>query len=254
VPASIKLLEEYGDDLAVVFIESQGTSPEKTAQFIMKQRWMGSSAMWTNERPFSTGSKGLPSFALLSADGKVLAKGNHMTSRDKDLIAAEVKAAKNAPEGTPKALSKAWKNFNKGKIAKAIEEAQKVGAKKPELAEDATLAATEFETRVHARLDRVTWLLENGYPVEAKSQLSALMKQLKGADDLLGVAAEIEGRFEDDSMKLEFEAAGALNRTLDKLLADGRDDKLFDKVTKLAEKYSGTKVAERARAYVAMRS
>lgn len=254
MPASLKLQEEYGDDLAVIFVEAQGTSEDKTAQFIMKQRWFGSAAMWTHERPVSTGVRGLPSFALLSADGKVLAKGNHMTSRDKDLVAEEVKAAKSAPEGTPKALQKAWKNFNKGKIAGALKEAGKVAEKKPELAGDAEAALAEFDARVRSRMDRITWLVENGYPVAAKDKLAELTKQLKGADELLAAAEELGARFEQDDMKLELEAGQAINRALDKLYEDGRDAKLFDKVAKLADKYSGTKVAERAQKVVALKS
>jgi hypothetical protein len=254
VPASIKLQEEYGDDLAVLFVESQGTSPEDTARFIMKQRWFGNATMWTNERPFETGSNGLPNFALVSSDGRILAKGSSPTSRDKDLIEEEIAAAKGAPPGTPKALEKAWKSFNNGSIAKAIEEARKLGEKKPDLAADAEVAAQQFEARVQSRLARVTWLIENGYPVEAKDQLETLTKDLKGAGELLASATELEARFDEDSVKLELEAGQTLGRALDKLFEDGRDEKLFDKVTQLAEKYAGTKVAERALQFAALRS
>ncbi len=254
MPAAIKLQEEYGDDLAVIFVESQGTSVEKTASFILDRRWMGASTMWTNERPFDTGSRGLPNFALISSDGKVLAKGTGgLTSRDKDLIADEIKASKGAPADSNKAFKSAWKDFSKGKIAKAIEGAEKVGAKKPELAAEATAVVEEFEARIQSRLDAISWSIDNGYAFEAKGELKDLLKSLKGADGMYTSAQEIEQRFTEEGMELELEASEVLGKALAKLFEDGREEKLFDKVEKLSDKYAGTKVAARARKVVAMR-
>lgn len=245
--------EEYGDDLVVLFVESQGASEETAKRFIMNKGWMGSSALWTSERPFDSGSRGLPNFTLLSADGKVLAKGNHMTSRDKDLVAAEIKAAKGAPEGIHKSFKSAWKNFAKGKFAKAIQEAQKVGMKDEELAAEATSTVEEFERRIQSRFDSINWSIENGLAYEAEKTISELAKSLKGADTLYASAMELQQRFEADDMKLELEASETLGKAIDKLLEDGREEKLFDKVEKLAEKYSGTNAAKRAKTYVSLR-
>jgi hypothetical protein len=254
VPASIKLQEEYGDDLAIIFVESQGTSPAATAKFIMKQRWFGNQAMWTNEAPFRTGTKGLPNFALLSADGKVIATGNHMTSKDRDLIDEEIKNAKAAPADTNKSFKKAWKEFNKGNYAKAMAEASKVGAKEAELAEEATSITELFEDRIQANLNRVTWLLDNGFPGDAKDRLDGLVSGLKGTDRLLAAANEIVERFDSDEMKLELEAAGKIERLLEKVYEDGKDEKLFGKLSKLATEYSSTKVGARAQKIAALGS
>ena len=245
MPASIKLQQEYGEDLAVLFVESQNSGAEKTERFIMKQRWFGNPAMWTNEQPFSTGSGGLPNFALLSADGKVLAKGNHVSKKTRELIEDEIRGAKGAPEGTPKQFKKAWGYFAKDSLAKAIAAAEKVGAKE-EFSTAAAETIDEFTKRTSARLERIEWCLENGFSAQASDKLKDLLKAVKGAGELEEMALAVEERMEGDELKVELEASEALEKALAKLYADGRDAKLFAKVGKLAEKYPGTKAAERA--------
>ena len=253
MPAAIKLKEEYGDALEVLFVESQNTSEVDTARFILEHRWMGAKTKWTNEHPFTTGSRGLPNFVVLSSTGEVLAKGSGvLTSRDKDLIADEIKAAKALPATFDKAFKKAWSDFHKGKIASAIEKAREVGIKHEELVEQAMTIVADFESRVQSRFDSIRWSMENGHALEAQSKLEGLMKELKDAEKLLASAQEIERSFESDAMKLELEADAALSRALEKLFEDGRDDKLFEKVDKLADKYDGTKASVRARRIVAM--
>lgn len=253
MPASIKLQREYGDDVAVVFVESQGTSAPDTDRFVMKQRWLGTQAMWTNESPFNSGSGGLPNYVLLGADGKVLQKGRSLSSKDHDLLDAEIKRAKGAPEGTDKAFNGAWKDFNKGKYGKAIVTVQKLSVKKPEMADAAAEVMATFEARVQAQLDRVDWLMKNGYPGDAKDRLDELASGLSGADELLGKARELDGVLASDEMKRELEADKKLGRALESLFEDGRDEKLFDRVTKLSEEFAGTKVAERAQRFASMR-
>lgn len=246
MPASIKLQREYGDDLAVIFVECQGTKPEDVERFIMKRRWFGTPAMWTSERPFSTSGNGLPKFALLSASGTVIAEGRHVDKKTRTLIEEEIEKGRGAPDGTPKKLKKAWSNFGKGKVAKAIQEATKVAAK-PELTEAAEEAIAEFERRTESRLARAAWLLENGYAVRAEEAVKDLLGDLKGAGELYDRAVELEARFEEEAVKAELEADRAIDKALEKLYEDGRDEKLFTKLGRLAEKYEGTKAAERAR-------
>jgi hypothetical protein len=253
VPASIKLQQEYGDDLAVVFVESQGASPADAERFIMDRGWFGTQAMWTSERPFSTGSRGLPNFALLSADGELLLKGSYVNKAAKTLIEEEIRSAGGAPEGTPKKLQKAWKLFAKGDVAKAIASARKAGSK-PELAEDAGQLVQEFERRAGRSLDRITWLRDNGYASLAKKQLKDISKQLKGADELFALAEEIEASFEEEEIERELEASEALEKALGRLYEDAGNPRLFDKIAKLADEYEGTKVAERARHIVSLAS
>ncbi len=246
MPASIKLQREYGEDLAVIFVESQGASQEDAERFILRQRWFGTPAMWTSERPVSVAGSGLPKHALLSADGRVIAEGRHIGKKTKLLIDEEIAKGKGAPAGTPKKLKKAWSNFGKGKVAKAIAEAEKVGAK-PELAEDAEEAIREFTRRTESRLDRAAWLLENGYALRAEDAVEDLLKELKGAGELYERALQLEARFEEESVEAELEADKVIGKALARLYEDGREEKLFVKLEKLAEKYAGTKAAERAR-------
>lgn len=245
MPASVKLQQEYGDDLAVLFVESQGTAPDATEKFVLEHKWFGNPAMWTTERPFNTGSKGLPNFALLSADGKVLAKGNFVSKKVRELIDEEIKLGKQGPEDTPKKLQKAWKTFGKGKVAKAIEEAKKAGAD-PELSAEAELTVLEFEKRIGARLDRVEWLLANGYAARATDHLDDLVKELKGTGELFDRAAELQVSLEDEEQAREIEAAAAIEKHLAKLFDDPKNEKHFKKLSKLAESYAGTAAAERA--------
>lgn len=245
MPASVKLQQELGDDLQVLFVESQGTAPDATEKFILEHKWFGNNAMWTNEHPFNTGSNGLPNFALLSNDGKVLFKGNFSTSEVHDLIDAEIKRANEGPAETPKKLQKAWKLFAKDQIAKAIDEAKKVGAD-PELSSDAELCVIEFQNRVQARLDRAKWLIENGYASRGADQVDALVKALKGCTELYDAAVALQTSLDGEELAKEVEASELLEKHLAKLFEDPKEEKLFKKVAKIAEDFPGTKAAERA--------
>ena len=245
MPASIKLQNEYGDDLAVLFVESQGTAPDATEKFILEHKWLGNAAMWTNESPFRTGSNGLPNFALLSADGKVLAKGNHVSKSVREQIDEQIKLAKQGPADTPKKLKKAWKAFGKGQIAKAIDEAKKAGSD-PELSAEAEMTVIEFQNRTEARLDRVQWLVDNGFASRGEDLLKDLLKEVKGTTDLYDRAAEMQASLESEELAREIKASELLEKTLAKLYDDAKNPKLFKKVAKIAEEFSGTKAAERA--------
>jgi len=246
VPASIKLQREYGDDLAVVFVESQGTSPEEVERFALRQRWLGTAAMWTSERPFDLSGSGLPKFGLLSADGRLIAEGSHVDKKTRALIDEEIDRGGQAPEGTPGKLAKAWSSFAKGKLAKALEEAGKL-RDEPELAEDAEQTIRELSRRIEGRLARASWLLDNGYAAQAKALADELHDALKGAGELHDRASELKARFDEEDARRELDAGKAIDRALEKLYEDGRDERLFRKLEQLAEKHEGTKTAERAR-------
>ena len=75
MPAALNLASEHGDDLAVLFVQAQGLSADESEAFALGRKWLGTPAMRTAERPFATGSRGLPNFALVSSDGMILLKG-----------------------------------------------------------------------------------------------------------------------------------------------------------------------------------
>ncbi|MCA8980920.1 MAG: hypothetical protein H6831_06615 [Planctomycetes bacterium] len=252
MPNSIKMQAEYGDDVQVIFVECQGTTVPDTEKFILEHKWMGSTAMWTNERPFDAGMDGLPSYALLGVEGQVLEKGHHMASSTKELIEAEIEKAGDGPEDASKDIAKAWKSFSKGKLQKAIADAQKAG-EKPEFAEEAQMTIAEFGKRTQARIDSAKWRIDNGYFSAAEDLLDELAKEVKGTDYEADVASQA-ARLDDPALKPEIEAEEALERITSKLFEEGYDKKgKFQKsLEKFVEKYDGSKAAIRGRSLLAM--
>ena len=83
MPSSIKLQREYADEITVLYIECQGSTLDQAEAFAWDRGWMGTPAIWTVERPFDVEGRGLPKFALLSAEGKVLMTGNPLAVHGK---------------------------------------------------------------------------------------------------------------------------------------------------------------------------
>ena len=239
---------EYGDDLQIIFVESQGHSSEEAEAFAWDHKWMGTSAMWTTEAPFRTGSKGIPNFALLSNEGEVLLMGNplSMGKQIEEAIDAEIKKANAIPEDTPKSLKKAWKAFVKGDYGKAVAEARKVEAKGGADGEEATAAIDVFIERVEDELGRANWMIENGYLVEAQKFMKDLSKRTKGIAEVAEESTEIGAKLDSDDLKAELTAAQALSKLIDKLAEGGYDDKLIKKLEKFVKKNEATKAAKRA--------
>ncbi|MCB9909672.1 MAG: hypothetical protein H6829_05320 [Planctomycetes bacterium] len=242
------MAEEFGDDLGILLVESQGATPEEAEKFCWGKKWMGNGAMWTTERPFDTGAPGLPNFVLLSNTGEVLLMGNPLAMHGAihDAISAEIEKAQSPPEGSPKSLAKAWKALQHGDYDKAILEARKVAEKGGEDAEDATATATLFVAKVQAQLDRVEWMLANAYLVEAQELLESLSKATKGIDDFQAKTTELAAKFDSEEMKAEMEAAKAFAKIEEKLKEDGLDDKLIKRLAKFVKANPDAKVTGRA--------
>jgi hypothetical protein len=249
VPTAVKLQEQFGDDLQVIFVECQGANRDQYEAFAWKMKWMGGPAMWTEERPFGKVANTLPETALIGVDGKILLQGNpgNLGSKLEEAIVAEIKKSKKAPEGTPSALTKAWTAFAKGDIADALAECDKVGT------DEATAAREEFTTRWKRSLARGKWLVDNGYAVEAEEHLAQLAKGAKGAADLEAeVAAEV-ARLAEPSRADEREASKAY----DTFVGQVARKKPFDasnvrKAEGLAKKFAGTKSGERLERFVTL--
>ncbi len=255
MPASIKLKQEYGDDLTVIFVESQGADADTAEAFAWNMKWMGAGAMWTLERPVDVSGNTLPKFALLGADGTLLHSGNplEMKKQIEESIAAEVKKSKDAPAGTPAALKKAWSAFAKGEIAAALAECDKLAAD-PVNGDAAAAARKEFASRIDARLRRAKWMLDNGYVSEAGRMLDVLEKATKANAELAAKVAEQKARLTGDAtLAKEREASDALAKLVDKMSKDKPfEDGNVKALQKLAEKHAGTKTAERAAHLVAL--
>lgn len=252
VPASLKLQETFGDELQVVFVESQGSTRDQTAAFAVQQKWMGGRAIWTTERPFETGATMLPNFVLIGNDGHVLLKGSPL-SEAKEIerqIVEQIKLKKSPPPGVHKSVRAAWSEFNRGHCAKAIELLREVESESA--GDEAALAAARdaekhFRARIEAQTKRIAWLVENGYFEEAVDLLEALRKGVKDDPELERRAGEIAARLETKDLAEEREAARSLARLAGRFLESGGDPQLGRELEHFADRNKGTKVAERAR-------
>lgn len=248
MPTAIKLQAEYGDVLQVIFVESQGATADAAERFILDRKWMGSTAMWTSERPFSTGTGGLPSCVLLDQDGVVLESGlnSRIGGRLEDHIEAYVKNGKKFPKDRPKALKKAWTYAKKGKLADALDECAELEAEGGEVGSAATELKGEIEAGVASRFQAIEWMLANGYPLDAEASLEELAETVDEHEAWTARCEELTATLESEAMEAELDAAKALAKVEAKLYEEGRDDKLAKKLSKLAEDHAGTKVAARA--------
>ncbi|QDV05510.1 hypothetical protein Poly30_10080 [Planctomycetes bacterium Poly30] len=247
MPSAIKTAGEYGDDLVVLFVEVQGATPEKAEKFAWDRKWMGTSAMWTTERPFNTGSKGIPNYALISASGELLMKGNPMSDHSKIMkaIDEEIGKAKKGPDDAPKSLKSAYKAFAKGDFAKAIAEAQKVADSGDEDAAAGADLVKTFQKDLEAKFKRVDWMLENAYLLEAEEQFEALEKGVKGLADFDERVAKLTETFGADDMKDQLKAAKSYAKIEATLAEDGLDEKALKKLEKFLEKNADAKIVAR---------
>jgi hypothetical protein len=250
VPASIKLAQQYGGDIAVIFCESQGHSEESAEAFAWRQKWMGTGAMWTSEPPVTVTGNTLPKFALLGIDGELLISGNPLDLKKQieETIEAQVKLAKAAPAGTPAKLSKAWQLFAKGDIGAALVECDKQGTGDAGLAESAKSMHTEIASRVNSKIARAKWLRENGYVSEATALVAGLTKSVKGCTEFDAAIAKEQTELATPSKDAgpEAEAAKALATIVNKMTDKPFEDANVKALSRLADKYKGTKAAERA--------
>jgi thiol-disulfide isomerase/thioredoxin len=247
VPASVKMQEELGDDLQVIFVESQGADRNVYEAFAWKMKWMGNNAMWTEERPVPVEGDTIPKFAFLGSDGTVLLTGNPLEKEKqiKELVAEEIEKGKAAPAGTPKALSKAWKSFLAGDTAGALAECDKLATT------EAKALHEEFLGRVRGKIERARWLVENGFVVEADELAAALEKSAKGVAELSASIGELTGTLASEAVQSEREAAKALASLQEKIAKEKPfDEGNVKKAEAIAEKFQGTKSAERAQHFV----
>jgi hypothetical protein len=252
----VKLQQKLGDDLQVIFVECQGANRDRFEAFAWAYKWMGNRAMWTDERLIPPKSNGLPETALIGVDGTIVMQGNPMALGKKleDAITAEVKKTKDAPDGTPKELVKPWTTFAHGDVAAAIAECEKIAAATPAVADAASAMKAEIASRTKAKIDRAKWLLDNGYVGEAETLLSALAKATKGYADLADKVAEQTTRLASESIASERDASKALAALTDKMSDKGKpfEDGNVKSLQRIADKYKGTKTADRAAHLVAL--
>lgn len=249
MPTAIKLQEKYGEDLQVIFVERQRTPRDKFEAFAWKQRWMGNRAMWTEEAPVPMVGRGLPETALIGVDGRVVIQGypGSLGSKLEEAIEAEIEKTKQAPEGTPAELKKAWTSFRKGHAAAAIAECDKLGT------EAALAARAEFVRRLELEIARAQRLVDGGELVLAEELCDELAKSVAGATELEAQVAAQKARLEAPELAAERQAAKALAAHFAQVAKKKPfDDASVQKAESIAKKHAGTKTAERAAHFVAI--
>jgi hypothetical protein len=251
VPASTKLQETFGDDLQVIFVESQGATPPQAEGFSLARHWLGGRAMWTSEHPFDTGATSLPNFVLIGNDGRILLKGNPL-AQPKEIerqIAEQIKLRKSAPSNASTYVKPAWTELNKGKIAKAFEvlrEVEKDNATKSDVVDIVRETQKDFLAKVDRELRRVKWMIENGLYEEASLRLEELKKSAKGEASISSRCQDLDHELDAPELKTEREASKALGRLLPEFFKKGGDPASTSELLHFAEKNKGTRAAARA--------
>lgn len=253
MPAAVKAQAEYGDEIQVILVESQGASEEDMLAFALKHKWLGGSAIWTTERPFSTGGNGLPMYALLGPDGQVVMAGNSASDHGKieEALATLLDDGSSAPKGTPAEAAKIYLELDRGAYAKAIAEAQKLavkaGAKEPAVAKAAQDAEKAAAARLDGEIARIRALAAQGLLVAAQARSERLANGVEGHAEFAAKAAELNALFTGEEAKRELAADKALAKlSLEAFASGAKDDKAAKKLRKFAEANAGTKAAARA--------
>lgn len=252
MPASIKMQEEYGSKLQVVFVDVQGDTAQQVQAFALKKKWLGGRAMWTSEPPFETGRTTIPSTVLVSSAGDVLFVDYPIEGKLKDLIDDDLKAKEKGPKDAPDLVRKAYADFAKDNWGKALLGAQAVIDKPPAKDGDAAVAAAktaleEFKAGIDSRFARVDACVAEGLFDRATDELAAIGKAVKGDAELTKRHADAVAKLNGDELKAERDAAAALSKLEKKLYANGPEDNSCKQLEAFAEKYSGTKAGDRAK-------
>lgn len=248
---SLKLQEELGDDITVLFVQSQEASDEDAERFVYKQKWLNDRSLWAVEHPFNTGSGSLPNYALLSIDGEVLATGNPVSDHAKvqALITEQLKIAKKGAKGMAATCVKANAEFDKGNFAAAIKsldtapEAEKAAADK---------CKHSLETRAQAKVARLDWYIESAEFDKADKLLSVLQKGVAGNEKLEADVKKLADKLSDKEMAQEREAGKALAKVTKLIAAGGLDEVAVKQLKAVSAKYPKTRAAKRADHLIAL--
>jgi thiol-disulfide isomerase/thioredoxin len=247
VPKGVEMQRHFSDDVQVIFVECQGHDIPKVERFAYERGWMGSNAMWTTERPFDVGLDGIPHFALLDIEGKVILQGytSDLHSQLEEAVAAQVELVQKGPKDLHKDLKGAWKARTKGEYAKAVEEARKAEAKG---APGVEAFIASVNAAAEAKLRRIESMVANGHANSAADAVSALAKGVAGLEGIAERVNTLAASLASAEMKSELEASKLVEKLEAILAEEGLDVQGVDKkLEKIAEKFAGTKAADRAK-------
>ncbi len=252
---TVKMAEEYGDDVAIVFAEAQGHSIQEVEKLALQSKWFGNSAMWTTERPVPSDAKGIPDCVLLDIEGRPILRGNPLAIHKEleEAIANELKKIKHGPDDLPKDLRDAWRDFARGKWSDAIAAADKVA---DSAGDDATLAeaakkyADQWRAGATKTVESIGRMIDQGYYEKAEQKLKHLVDDLKGLDDVHQQAVALQEKLDSKDLESERKAENALRKMEDQLFKKGARNFKPKPFERLVDKYPNTKAAEQAKQYI----
>ncbi len=247
VPSALELAATYRDELTVLLVESQSATPEAMELFLFQRGWMEAPALWTTEAPFRPGSRGLPGFVLLSADGEVVLTGNSVTMKEslEKAVAEEIDLARRGPDGVSRAVRTMYADFSAGRYGQAVLAARRAASSGRD--EDARLALEGFEERLDHRVARAEWLFAAGYYLEAEQILGDLAKGLHGLPEREEEVRELVDQLACPELELEISAARTLARIEGKARSKGLEPAVVKDLERFVERYPGVKCSPRAR-------
>lgn len=252
VPATLRLKETFGDDLGLLFVESQGFGRDGGLAFALGQRWLGGGAMWTDEAPFEAPSRTLPACVLVGNDGRVLLAGNPITLH-KEIerqIAEQIKLRNRPPSGTPPELCFAWTEFARERHARAVDALSEAVADHPSddgLRAAATAAEASFHAALEARCARVaSWIADGAYEAAAE-EIDVLARGVKGWSAFESRVAALRAELEDPARAADREAMRVLDRLCARYFDSAGDPERAADLLRFAEERPGTRAAARAR-------
>jgi len=255
VPASLKLQQQYGERVQVLFVESQGATAADAATFALKQKWLGGTGIWTIEHPCESGSRSLPSAVLLGGDGRVLFNGNPIDGHKEimRLVEQDNAASRAAGPGVPKSLEPAWAAFAKGKLGEALKLVDAIPEKERSELGDAWQSTRDaFLKRAQSGIERVQGELDHGYPTRCAARLEALAKAFEGKAELKQKLDELRARLAAPEGQAEKEAAKLLERLESAYYEKGGDEAARKDLERACAKFGTTKVAERIQSLLAI--
>lgn len=253
MPAAIKMQREFEGDLQVVLVEVQGHDLATVEQAALGYEWMGTSAVWTTERPVRTNARGIPNCVVLDADGNVALMGHPMAlhSDIEELINQSRRSSRKPPEDLPRELKDAWKNLHKGAFSEAIEDCEQVAqrASDPEVATAASAMAEDARAQAATAVARIGRMVEEGWLLEARDQVDDLVDNVAGIAQVEADAKRWLERLEGDEFEAELDAEKDVRKLEMALFKNGLDERLARVFDKLVEKHPGTKAAALAQRY-----
>jgi hypothetical protein len=242
--------EELGDDVTVLFVESQGHTLDDAERMAYQKKWINDRSIWTTERPFDTGAKGIPNYALLGNDGTILAMGNPGSDHSKinEMITEQLKLAKKGAKGMSPAALKANAEFEKGNFVaalKMLDAGPDASAPETELTEAKKLRHS-LETRAKAKVARLDWYIGAGEYDKADKLLPTLQKGMAGDEKLEASVKGSADKLASKELAQEREASKALAKVQKLIQGDGIGDVAVKQLNAVATKYPNTHAAKKA--------